>query len=62
MPVAELPVVIAAGTYHDPRQGAITVVDPHTHLRVTPAVSALRPRLRRGMWRRGKYPPDHPYG
>jgi hypothetical protein len=29
--------VIAAGTYHDSRQGAITAVDLHTYMRATPA-------------------------
>jgi replicative DNA helicase len=33
VPVTELPAVIAAGTYHDSRQGAITAVDLHTYLR-----------------------------
>ncbi len=35
--VTELPAVIAAGTYHDSRQGAITAVDLHTYMRATPA-------------------------
>jgi replicative DNA helicase len=37
VPVTELPAVIAAGTYHDSRQGAITAVDLHTYMRATPA-------------------------
>jgi replicative DNA helicase len=35
--VTELPAVIAAGTYHDSRHGAVTAVDLHTYLRATPA-------------------------
>ena len=35
--VTELPAVIAAGTYHDSRHGAITAVDLHTYMRATPA-------------------------
>jgi replicative DNA helicase len=37
VPVTELPAVIAAGAYHDSRQGAITAVDLHTYMRATPA-------------------------
>jgi replicative DNA helicase len=37
VPVTDLPAVIAAGTYHDSRQGAITAVDLHTYMRATPA-------------------------
>jgi replicative DNA helicase len=37
VPVTELPALIAAGTYHDSRQGAITAVDLHTYMRATPA-------------------------
>jgi replicative DNA helicase len=40
VPITELPAVIAAGTYHDSRPGAITAVDLHTYLRATPATPA----------------------
>lgn len=37
LPVTELYAVIAGGTYHDNRPGAVTAVDLHTYLRATPA-------------------------
>lgn len=40
VPITELPAVIAAGTYHDSRPGAVTGVDLHTYLRATPATPA----------------------
>jgi replicative DNA helicase len=45
VPVTELPAVIAAGTYHDTRQGAITAVDLHTYMRATPATPAASPNF-----------------
>jgi replicative DNA helicase len=45
VPVTELPAVIAAGTYHDSRQGAITAVDLHTYLRATPATPPAGPEF-----------------